>query len=396
VGNDVPRRVAFTYIAPDRWAGGYNYQRNLFAALDHYCQGAISPILFSGTREDSHDIAALAGIPGVEVVRSPAFDRRRAGLLNAVAVGLDRAAVAEFRAADIDVVFEAARFFGWRLPLPAIAWFPDFQHRRLPQLFSRPSRWRRELGFRAQIASGRSILLSSNSALRDLREFYPNLANDVSVVRFASEPAASFFVTDPFDVLAQHGLPTKFFYVPNQFWRHKNHQILLDALELLKQRGLDVYVVASGSTEEPREPGQFERFMRQVQTRGLETNFLHLGMIPLEHVYALMRIAVALINPSRFEGWSTTVEEAKSFGVPMILSNIDVHLEQTNAEARYFGVDDAAAMADHLAHVWIETEPAIVRELLPNVKEEVRSFAEGFVRLVQNARERYRVRNSTA
>jgi len=25
----------------------------------------------------------------------------------------------------------------------------------------------------------------------------------------------------------------------------------------------------------------------------------------------------------RFEGWSTTVEEAKSFGVPMIVSDID-------------------------------------------------------------------------
>ena len=37
---------------------------------------------------------------------------------------------AEFRAKNIDLVFENARFFGWRLPFPAIAWFPDFQHRR--------------------------------------------------------------------------------------------------------------------------------------------------------------------------------------------------------------------------------------------------------------------------
>ena len=63
-------------------------------------------------------------------------------------------------------------------------------------------------------------------------------------------------------------------------------------------------------------------------------------MIPLDHVYALLRTSMALINPSRFEGWSTTVEEAKSFGVPMILSDIDVHREQTGGTARYFGVDD--------------------------------------------------------
>ena len=89
--------------------------------------------------------------------------------LEALALGLDRAAVAEFRKKNIDVVFEAARFFGWRMPYPAVAWFTDFQHRRLPQLFSTAARWRREIGFRMQIASGRTIMLSSESALRDYK-----------------------------------------------------------------------------------------------------------------------------------------------------------------------------------------------------------------------------------
>jgi glycosyltransferase involved in cell wall biosynthesis len=385
VADHAPLRVAFTHIARCLWAGGYNYQSNLFAALDRYCPGAISPVLFAGTRDGADDVAAVADIPCVDVVLSRAFDRRRAGLLSAVALGLDDGAMAEFRAARIDVVFEAARFFGWRLPLPAIAWFPDFQHHRLPKLFSRSARWRRDLGFRAQIAAGRSILLSSNSALKDLRVFYPNLVNNVCVLQFASEPPVSLLATDPFETLAQYGLPPKFFYLPNHLWRHKNHQIVVDALELLKRRGLDVVVVASGSVEVPREPGYFERIMRQVETRGLAANFRHVGMIPLAHVYAFLRTSVALINPSKFEGWSTTVEEAKSFGVPMILSDIDIHFEQTNGEARYFGVDDAGALANHLADFWLESRTEIVRNLLPNVEERVKAFAEGFVQLVRNA-----------
>lgn len=386
MGDHAPLRVAFTHISRRLWAGGYNYQSNLFVALDRYCPGDISPVLFAGPHDASYEVAALAGIPRVEVVQSPGFDRRITGLVSAVALGVDRSAVAAFRAADIDVVFEAARFFGWRLPFPTVAWFPDFQHRRLPHLFSRTARWRRDFGFRAQIASGRSVLLSSNSALRDLREFYPDLANDVSVVQFASEPPASLFVADPFEVLAQYSLPSKFFYLPNHLWRHKNHQIVIDALALLKERGLDVVVVASGSLEDPREPGYFDSIGRQIKTRGLDTNFRHLGMIPLGHVYALLRTAVALINPSKFEGWSTTVEEAKSFGVPTVLSDIDVHFEQTYGAARYFGVDDARALADHLANVWMGNGPVIARDLLPNVEERVKSFAEGFVRLVRNAR----------
>jgi glycosyltransferase involved in cell wall biosynthesis len=394
VGDHAPLRVAFTHISRRLWAGGYNYQSNLFAALDRYCPGEISPVLFAGPHDAPDEVAALAGIPGVEMVRSAAFDRRGAGLASAVALGIDRSAAAEFRAAGIDVVFEAARFFGWRLPFPAVAWFPDFQHRRLPHLFSRTARWRRDLGFRAQIASGRSILLSSNSALRDLRECYADLANDVCVVQFASEPPAGLLTADPLVVLAQYGLPPKFLYLPNHLWRHKNHQIVLDALTLLQQRGLDVVVAASGSVEDPREPGYFESIKKEIEMRGLDTSFRHLGMIPLAHVYALLRTAVALINPSKFEGWSTTVEEAKSFGVPMVLSDIDVHFEQTEGKARYFGVDDAGALADHLANVWAESGPTIVRDLLPNVEARVRSFAQGFVGLVRNARMRQGARQT--
>jgi len=385
VGDHAPLRVAFTHISRRLWAGGYNYQSNLFVALDRHCKGEIAPVLFAGQEDDTEEVAALATIPGVTIVRSPAFDRRRAGLLNAIALGLDGPAAAAFRAAGVDVVFESARFFGWRLPLPAIAWFPDFQHRRLQHLFSRTAFWRRDLGFRAQIASHRSILLSSNSALRDLRAFYPDLSNNIAVVQFASEPPASLLSTNPLDVFAQYGLPAKFFYLPNHLWRHKNHQLVLDALALLKNRGLDVVVVASGSVEDPREPSYFESITEQIRRQGLKDSFRHVGMIPLAHVYALLRTAVALINPSKFEGWSTTVEEAKSFGVPMILSDLDVHLEQTNGQARYFGVDDAQALAGHLAAAWTESGPAVARDLLPNVEGRVRAFAKAFVRLVRSA-----------
>jgi hypothetical protein len=41
-------------------------------------------------------------------------------------------------------------------------------------------------------------------------------------------------------------------------------------------------------------------------------------MIALLHGCALLRVSAAPISPSRFEGWSATVEEAKSFGVLMI------------------------------------------------------------------------------
>lgn len=384
-----PLRVAFTIIPRRIWAGGYNYQSNLFAALNCYRQGEIAPIVFAGEQDDAADLEALARIPGVETARSSAFDRRRAGLAAALSLGLDYAAVAEFRKRQVDVVFESARFFGWRLPYPAVAWFPDFQHQRLPQLFSPTARWQREFGFRAQIASGRTIMLSSESALRDCQKLYPGAAHRTSVVRFATQPPPDLLTANPSDVIEHYGLPSKYFYLPNQFWRHKNHQVVVDALAILAKRGDDVVVAASGSKGDPREPEYFDRIMRQVVERGLEMNFRYLGMIPLPHVYALLRAATALINPSRFEGWSTTVEEAKSFGVPMILSNIDVHCEQTAREAFYFSVDDPSSLADHLAKASQNPEPALVRNLLPGLNARVAAFASDFASTVQRATQCY-------
>jgi glycosyltransferase involved in cell wall biosynthesis len=382
-----PLRIAFTNIPRRLWAGGYNYQRNLFEVLNRHSPGMVVPVLFAGTADDPEEIAALADIPGVEVVRSPVFDHSATGLARAtdlaraIIFGLDAPAVAAFMASNIDMVFESARFFGWRLPCPAVAWFPDFQHRLLPHLFSRSAYWRRDLGFRVQIASGRHIMLSSAAALGDLKRFYPGNSNGVSVVRFATEPPVSLLTTQPSDVIAHYGLPPRYFYLPNQFWRHKNHQIVVEALDLLKHRGHDVVVAASGSTQDFRESGLFERTMSEVRSRGLGMNFKHLGMIPLDHVYALLRASTALINPSRCEGWSTTVEEAKSFGVPMLLSNLDVHREQTGGTARYFGVDDANALADHIRDAAESAPDAVVRQLQPDLDDRVRAFVADFIHL---------------
>lgn len=221
-------------------------------------------------------------------------------------------------------------------------------------------------------------MLSSESALRDFRACYPRARNRVSVVRFATQPPAAFLNTDPSRVIATYNLPQSYFYLPNQFYRHKNHQLVVDALTILKARGVDIVVCASGSTEDRREPGYYDLVTSEVKKRGLEANFRHLGVIPLLHVYGLLRASTALLNPSRFEGWSTTVEEAKSFGVPMILSDIDVHREQTSGVARYFGVDEPVALADHLLQVSELNCPPTVRNIVPHQGDNVRAFAMSF------------------
>ena len=71
-----------------------------------------------------------------------------------------------------------------------------------------------------------------------------------------------------------------------------------------------------------------------------------LGKVPYEDVIALMKNCEALINPSLFEGWSTTVEEAKSLGIKLLLSDISVHFEQLGNKAKYFKKNSALSLAN--------------------------------------------------
>ena len=41
-----------------------------------------------------------------------------------------------------------------------------------------------------------------------------------------------------------------------------------------------------------------------------------------------MRNANAILNLSEYEGWSSCIEEAISFNVPLVLNSIPIHLEQ--------------------------------------------------------------------
>ena len=60
---------------------------------------------------------------------------------------------------------------------------------------------------------------------------------------------------------------------------------------------------------------------------------------------SLMLNSIAVINPSKFEGWSSSVEQAKSFGKKVILSNISVHREQNPKRSIFFNTDDHKSLS---------------------------------------------------
>lgn len=343
-------KLAFTLIGGRQWMGGYNYQRNLIKALTKYESDRIKPYLFLGQDVDEEILKSFTVIDGLNVIQSRVFDQGSAfkRLLRAIVLGRDKQALKVFLTNEIDVVFEAANFYGWRFPISTIAWIPDLQHKLMPHLFSRFSYWKREIGFQFQMRSGRNILLSSEDAKASFEQFYPNAKGNADVARFAVPAPA--FQNNLAELKNEYNLPEHFFFMPNQFWQHKNHECVIKALAIAKEQGCNMVIVSTGRTEDPRKPQHFAELKAMVASLKLEKEFRILGAVPYQHIAALMQACDALVNPSFFEGWSTTVEEAKALGVRMILSNIAVHKEQADNQADFFDPKSSHELAEKLVN----------------------------------------------
>jgi glycosyltransferase involved in cell wall biosynthesis len=137
-------------------------------------------------------------------------------------------------------------------------------------------------------------------------------------------------------VLEKYNLPERFIFLPNQFWKHKNHKVVVEALAIAAQEDSQLLVVCSGATVDYRDEKYFPTLEERIKVLGIEKNIRILGLIPEVDVSALMYQCIFVLQPSLYEGWSTVVEEAKSLGKPIVLSSLPVHIEQAPKQATYF------------------------------------------------------------
>jgi glycosyltransferase involved in cell wall biosynthesis len=376
-------RVAFI---EQGWAGGRNYLRNLFLALRAAPDLGVNPVLLmASTSSLPADWAALE----IESIRSesvedraPTFARRvLAGVVGEIRPGLTRL----LRHANIDVLSHSGPIGRRRRP-PSISWIPDFQHRRLPHLFSEAERAGRDAWFELMCRLSERVIVSSEDARADFEACFPGHVGKVRVLHFVDVSTHAVEGADWSRVRARYGIPDRYLLLPNQFWAHKNHRVVVDALALLRGRGEAPTVVATGPTEDYRDPSFFPELMADVRRRGVADGFQVLGSIPYDELVTLMRRCVAIVNPSSFEGWSTSVEESKSLGKSVILSDIPVHREQSPAHATYFDPSDAAALADALSERWRAFDPhddeARQLEAAARAPQRARRFAEDYAEIV--------------
>jgi glycosyltransferase involved in cell wall biosynthesis len=369
------RRIGIADQSSSGWAAGGAYTRQLADSLSPVCLGeGIELFYFSQNPEERRERANYTQVhlPAADPLPGEQWMRRRLGLPTKKRPVLGEHRLRRWcRVPSQADVFAAAARHGvsvllavldippWRTPVKTVGWIPDFQHVYLPQYFAPGENRSRNETFHRLAEQADLVMLSSQTALGHYRTFAPVQAEKGRVVQFPSRFATMEFPEESLAVLEKYHLPRKFALISNQFWAHKNHTVVVEALARLRRERKTIPVVMTGLPADPRDPSNryLSELFQAIACADAWEMIRVLFQVPYEDLVSLVRLAAVVVQPSRFEGWSTMVQDAKALGRPLLCSDLPVHREQAPEALGFFGCDDGSHLASLLAASWDQLEP---------------------------------------
>jgi glycosyltransferase involved in cell wall biosynthesis len=265
--------------------------------------------------------------------------------------------------------------------VPYIMAIHDLQHRLQPEFpeVSANGEWEfREYMFRNGVRYATFLLADSEVGKEDILNFYGSYGITPDRVKVLPFLPACYLGMDVSEIERQrlrtiYHLPERYLFYPAQFWPHKNHARIVQALGLLKQEhGLKIPIVFCGSyTGEIRER-TFHDVMLLSSQLGLEKQIHYLGYVPDEDMSGLYAEAVALVMPTFFGPTNIPPLESWAFGRPVLSSDILGIREQIGDAGVLVDPRSVGAIAEGIFRLW--TNERLCKELADRGRVRLRSY----------------------
>lgn len=353
------------------WAGGLDFVRMVTSSLQatseplelHLLLPIDGPWFHTRTRlrawRDSLRSSPVATQPSRSTIDAAVASFGSGICVHAIDLG-GRSLRAKFHALKLDAMLPALKPLPVGPDIPWVGYVYDFQHRHLPQLFKPRQIARRERSFVQMLTRARSVIVNAQAVADDIKRFIPQARAEVFALPFCPQPDPSWFDL-PAPSLEGLGIDAgqPYFIICNQFWQHKDHATAWRAFAELQRTHPEAHMVCTGDTGDFRDMNYFPRLLARADQLGIKPRLHILGLVPKREQIALLRGACALIQPTLSEGGpgGGAAYDAVSLGVPVLLSDIAVNREITDAGVHFFRVGDAGDLAEKMCAALDQTAP---------------------------------------
>jgi len=225
--------------------------------------------------------------------------------------------------------------------IPWIGYIYDFQHKYIPENYSKREIIRRDSLFDKILKNAKSVIVNSRMVKRDIESYFPNNNTKVFALPFAPIAPNAWF-ENHLDIIQKYNLPEKFFIICNQFWIHKEHKTAIRAFKFFldNNKYKDVHLILTGKMSDRRfiPKGHISSINSLIENQNLSDKVHLLGHIPKLEQIQMIKQSIGLIQPSLFEGGpgGGSVYDAVSIGIPCIVADIQVNKEIEARNVIYF------------------------------------------------------------
>ncbi len=250
-------------------------------------------------------------------------------------------------------IFPRQDIWSSRFPVPALRAVHDLMHRYEPHFpeaagFGRKRYRQRYL----QELSDRSIgiLVDSEVGKQQVLDSFEADPDKVFILPYVP-PSYIYESRASLDFDARYRLPGKFLFYPAEFWPHKNHLRLIDAIARVRASCADVYLVLAGSLGK-----EYSRVRLHVEKLKLQEHIQFVGYLPETDIPEFYRRARALVFPTFFGPTNIPPLEAFTLGCPVAASRVYGMPEQLGDAALFFDPHSEEEMARCICRLWQDDE----------------------------------------
>lgn len=240
------------------------------------------------------------------------------------------------------------------VPRPTVMTLVDIQEVFYPEFFTPIDRYTRAVHFPGSTRMADRVITISEFSRRTLVEHHRLPPGKVKVVYLCGDEryARAAEVARP----PAAPLPERFLFFPAHPWKHKNHELLFQALRLLRdERKRRFDLVVTGFGQDADSP-----VTAAAEAHGVRDQVHALGYLAVEELAYLYRRAEMLVFPSPFEGFGIPLVEAMAAGCPVVAARATSIPEVVGGAAELFDPLSPEALAAAIERVaddapWRET-----------------------------------------